>query len=417
MPTSLFALLDDITVLLDDVAVLTKIAAKKTAGVLGDDLALNAQQVSGVDATRELPVVWAVAKGSARNKAILVPSALAVSALAPWAVTPILMLGGLYLCFEGFEKIAHRFLHREEAAAEEAATRRALSDPEIDLVAFEREKIRGAVRTDFILSAEIITITLGSVTQAPFGTRVAVLVAVSVLMTVGVYGLVAGIVKLDDLGLSLSRRPGRGARALDLLPQADSTCWVAGTVVDAQGQERSGWWRLRADGSVDPTFALGGLWSDSTAGATEVVTLAIGDNGVVALGLRRAHAAENQMEVWQLAPGGVMPTLVARSASGTSVAARLIWRDGSWRWLDNAGLALDPPAATASAVAVATAGSALPTPPAPAASAPAGVAIETAVATAVARPDPPTSLLPTALGIALLAAVTGALALWWRRRR
>jgi len=218
-------------------------------------------------------------------------------------------------------------------------------------------------------------------------------------------------------GRSAVAPAGRGARALDLLPQADGTCWVAGTVVDAQGQERSGWWRLRADGSVDPTFALGGLWSDSTAGATEVVTLAIGDNGVVALGLRRAHAAENQMEVWQLAPGGVMPTLVARSASGTSVAARLIWRDGSWRWLDNAGLALDPPAATASAVAVATAGSALPTPPAPAASAPAGVAIETAVATAVARPDPPTSLLPTALGIALLAAVTGALALWWRRRR
>ena len=214
MPTSLFALLDDITVLLDDVAVLTKIAAKKTAGVLGDDLALNAQQVAGVDATRELPVVWAVAKGSARNKAILVPSALAVSALAPWAVTPILMFGGLYLCFEGFEKIAHRFLHREEAAAEEAATRRALSDPQVDLVAYEREKIRGAVRTDFILSAEIITITLGSVAEAAFGTRVAVLVAVSALMTVGVYGLVAGIVKLDDLGLALARRPGRGPRAL-----------------------------------------------------------------------------------------------------------------------------------------------------------------------------------------------------------
>ena len=214
MPTSLLALLDDITVLLDDVSVLTKIAAKKTAGVLGDDLALNAQQVSGVDAARELPVVWAVAKGSALNKAILVPAALALSALAPWAVTPVLMLGGLYLCFEGFEKVAHRFLHREEAAREEAATREALSDPAVDLVAFEREKIRGAVRTDFILSAEIITITLGSVTQAPFGTRVAVLVAVSVLMTVGVYGLVAGIVKLDDLGLALSRRPGRGARSL-----------------------------------------------------------------------------------------------------------------------------------------------------------------------------------------------------------
>jgi predicted DNA repair protein MutK len=214
MPTSLFALLDDITVLLDDVAVLTKIAAKKTAGVLGDDLALNAQQVAGVDASRELPVVWAVAKGSALNKAVLVPAALAVSTFAPWAVTPLLMLGGLYLCFEGCEKLAHPWLHRDEAATEEASTRRAASDPAIDLVAYEREKIRGAIRTDFILSAEIITITLGSVAQVAFGTRVMVLVAVSVLMTVGVYGLVAGIVKLDDLGLALSRRQGRGARAI-----------------------------------------------------------------------------------------------------------------------------------------------------------------------------------------------------------
>jgi hypothetical protein len=214
MPTSLFALLDDITLLLDDVAVLTKIAAKKTAGVLGDDLALNAQQVAGVDASRELPVVWAVAKGSALNKAILVPAALAVSAFAPWAVTPLLMLGGLYLCFEGCEKLAHPWLHREEAATEEASTRRALSDPAIDLVAYEREKIRGAVRTDFILSAEIITITLGSVAQVAFGTRVMVLVAVSVLMTIGVYGLVAGIVKVDDLGLALTRREGGGTRAI-----------------------------------------------------------------------------------------------------------------------------------------------------------------------------------------------------------
>jgi len=214
MPASLFALLDDLTLLLDDVATLTKVAAKKTAGVLGDDLALNAQQVAGIEAARELPVVWAVAKGSAINKAVLVPAALALSALAPWAVTPALMLGGLYLCYEGVEKLAHRALHPAEAGAEEDAARRALSDPAVDLVAFEREKIRGAIRTDFILSAEIITISLASVAEVPFGTRVAVLVAVSVLMTAGVYGLVAGIVKLDDLGLALSRRPSAAARAL-----------------------------------------------------------------------------------------------------------------------------------------------------------------------------------------------------------
>jgi predicted DNA repair protein MutK len=214
MPTSLFALLDDLTLLLDDVATLTKVAAKKTAGVLGDDLALNAQQVAGVESARELPVVWAVAKGSAINKAVLVPAALALSALAPWAVTPALMLGGLYLCYEGVEKLAHRALHPAEAGAEEDAARRALSDPAVDLVAFEREKIRGAIRTDFILSAEIITISLASVAEVSFGTRVAVLVAVSVLMTAGVYGLVAGIVKLDDLGLALSRRPSAAARAL-----------------------------------------------------------------------------------------------------------------------------------------------------------------------------------------------------------
>lgn len=213
MPTSLFALLDDLTVLLDDVAVLTKVAAKKTAGVLGDDLALNAEQVAGVEAARELPVVWAVARGSLVNKAILVPAALALSALAPWAVTPALMLGGLYLCFEGVEKLWHRGAHAAEAAREDESTRRAGADPAVDLVAFERAKIRGAIRTDFILSAEIITISLATVTAVSFATRVAVLVAVSLLMTVGVYGLVAGIVKLDDLGLALQRRQGRVAVA------------------------------------------------------------------------------------------------------------------------------------------------------------------------------------------------------------
>ena len=167
MPSSLLALLDDIATVLDDVAVLTKVAAKKTAGVLGDDLALNAQQVAGVSADRELPVVWAVAKGSAVNKAILVPAALAISALAPWAVTPLLMIGGAFLCFEGFEKLAHKFLHsKAEDAAHDAELTQALADPAVDLVALEKDKIKGAIRTDFILSAEIIAITLGTVANA-----------------------------------------------------------------------------------------------------------------------------------------------------------------------------------------------------------------------------------------------------------
>jgi len=188
--------------------VLGNIAARKTVGVLGDDLALNAQQVAGVAAERELPVVWAVAKGSMLNKAILVPAALAISALAPWLVTPLLMVGGVFLCFEGFEKLAHRFLHSKAVdAARHTQLAQVAADPALDLVALEREKIRGAVRTDFILSAEIIAITLGTVASATFTTQVAVLSGIAVLMTVGVYGLVAGIVKLDDLGLWLSRRP------------------------------------------------------------------------------------------------------------------------------------------------------------------------------------------------------------------
>ncbi|MEX2182039.1 MAG: DUF808 domain-containing protein [Gemmatimonadaceae bacterium] len=211
MATSLLALLDDITSVLDDVATLTKVATKKTAGVLGDDLALNAHQVSGVHVDRELPVVWAVAKGSLRNKAILVPAALAISALAPWAIVPLLMAGGLYLCYEGVEKLAHRFLHSpEEVAAGRAALAQAVTDPTLDVVALERGKIKGAIRTDFILSAEIIVITLGTVAAAAFGTRLAVLVGIALLMTVGVYGLVAGIVKLDDAGLALSQATGNG---------------------------------------------------------------------------------------------------------------------------------------------------------------------------------------------------------------
>ncbi|MBI5335780.1 MAG: DUF808 domain-containing protein [Burkholderiales bacterium] len=212
---SLLALIDDIATVLDDVALLTKVATKKTAGVLGDDLALNAQQVTGVDPSREIPVVLAVAKGSLVNKAILVPLALLISAFAPWAVTPLLMVGGAFLCFEGVEKLAHKLLHRQEDdAAEHAALDRALADPSVDLVALERDKIKGAVRTDFILSAEIIAISLGAVAEAAFLTQVMVLVGIAILMTVGVYGLVGGIVKLDDAGMLLVRRRSAAARAL-----------------------------------------------------------------------------------------------------------------------------------------------------------------------------------------------------------
>jgi len=209
MASSLLALLDDIATILDDVAVLSKVAAKKTAGVLGDDLALNAQQVTGVASEREIPVVWAVAKGSFINKAILVPAALAISAFAPWLVTPLLMIGGAFLCYEGFEKLAHKFMHSQaEDDAHHAELTQALMDPKVDLVALEKDKIKGAVRTDFILSAEIIAITLGTVAASPFMTQVAVLTAIAIVMTVGVYGFVAGIVKLDDAGLYLSRKAG-----------------------------------------------------------------------------------------------------------------------------------------------------------------------------------------------------------------
>jgi predicted DNA repair protein MutK len=253
MATSLLMLLDDIATVLDDVAVMTKVAArqgmaaaddvaamtqlaaKKTAGVLGDDLALNAQQVTGVKADRELPVVWAVAKGSFMNKAILVPAALAISAIAPWAITPLLMLGGLFLCFEGAEKLLHAFLHKKsEEDARHAEMVKAVADETVDLVAFEKDKIKGAVRTDFILSAEIIVITLGTVAAATFAKQLSVLVGISIVMTVGVYGLVAGIVKLDDAGLHLSRQSaawkqslGRGI--LTAAPWLMKTLSVVGT--------------------------------------------------------------------------------------------------------------------------------------------------------------------------------------------
>ena len=235
MASSLLALLDDIATILDDVSILSKVAAKKTAGVLGDDLALNANQMVGLNADRELPVVWAVARGSLLNKAILVPAALAISAFAPWAVTPLLMVGGAFLCYEGFEKLAHRFLHsRAEDEAHHEELKRAVVDPQVDLRTVEKDKIKGAVRTDFILSAEIIAITLGTVAQSGFMVQVAVLTAIALLMTVGVYGLVAGIVKLDDLGLYLSGKTAAAARAigraiLRLAPWLMKALSIAGT--------------------------------------------------------------------------------------------------------------------------------------------------------------------------------------------
>ncbi len=205
---SLLTLIDNIATLLEDISVLSKVAVSKTAGVLGDDLALNAQQVHGVDADRELPVVWAVAKGSLVNKAILCPTALAVNYVAPWGVTPLLVIGGIYLCFEGVEKICHKFLHGKEEDKHHDDLIAALSDEKVDMVAFEKERIQGAVRTDFVLSAEIIVITLGLIAKEPFWTQVAVMIAISMIMTVGVYGLVGGIVKLDDIGLAMSQRTG-----------------------------------------------------------------------------------------------------------------------------------------------------------------------------------------------------------------
>ena len=212
--SSLLILIDDIATVLDDVALMTKAATKKTAGVLGDDLALNAQQVAGVKPARELPVVWAVAKGSMINKAILVPAALAISFFIPWLVTPLLMLGGGFLCFEGFEKLVHKFLHRDEDAQHKKELREALKNPDADLKAVEKDKIKGAIRTDFILSAEIIAITLGTVANQTFTMQAIVLTVIAVMVTIVVYGLVAGIVKLDDAGLYLARQSSAFARKL-----------------------------------------------------------------------------------------------------------------------------------------------------------------------------------------------------------
>lgn len=234
--SSLFLLIDDIATLLDDVAVMTKVAAQKTAGVLSDDLALNAEQVAGVRAERELPVVWAVAKGSAVNKIILVPAALAISAFVPWLVTPLLMIGGAYLCFEGVEKLAHKFLHSpQEDLAHHKEIVQANANAAVDLVAFEKDKIKGAIRTDFVLSAEIIVIALGTVATQPLMKQFGVLAAVAAIMTVGVYGFVGLIVKLDDIGMHLlkakdafQRSVGRGLIAF--APKLMKFLSVAGTV-------------------------------------------------------------------------------------------------------------------------------------------------------------------------------------------
>lgn len=234
--TSLLALIDDIATLLDDVAYLTKVATKKTAGVLGDDLALNAEQVSGIEPNRELPVVWAVAKGSAVNKVILVPVALLLSAFVPWAITPLLMFGGAFLCFEGFEKVVGKFLH-PKAPEDHKKALEALSNEQVDVTAMEKEKIKGAIRTDFILSAEIVVIALGTLQEQPFLQRAATITTVATLMTIGVYLLVAAIVKLDDAGLSLTRRPSSqpalrafGQALLWTAPQLLKVLSVLGTV-------------------------------------------------------------------------------------------------------------------------------------------------------------------------------------------
>jgi hypothetical protein len=240
--SSLLALIDDIATLLDDVSAMTgvaakktAVAAKKTAGVLGDDLALNAQQVAGVTADRELPVVWAVFKGSAVNKAILVPIALLLSAFLPWLITPLLMLGGAFLCYEGFEKVAHKLLHsKAEAEADHEQRLDAVMNPDVDMVEFERQRIKGAIRTDAILSAEIIVIALGTVQDSPMAEQILVLSAIAILMTIGVYGLVAAIVKLDDAGLHLLGQPSRGKQAvggfiLRLAPRLMKALGVLGT--------------------------------------------------------------------------------------------------------------------------------------------------------------------------------------------
>jgi predicted DNA repair protein MutK len=282
--------------------VLSKIAAQKTAGVLGDDLALNAQQVAGVTADRELPVVWAVCKGSLVNKLILVPSALVISMVIPWAVTPLLMVGGAYLCFEGFEKLAHRFFHStQEDQAHAQELMQALADPQVDLLALERDKVKGAIRTDFVLSAEIIAITLGTVQSSPWQTQLAVLSGIAVLMTFGVYGFVAGIVKIDDAGLYLSRRPGAGA-------------WL-------QLQQALGRGLLRAAPWLMKTLAVVGTAAMFLVGG-----------GILVHGLGPLHHAVEAGLAQLGAVDGVRSVLSAVADALTGVVAGALVFAGLWLW-------------------------------------------------------------------------------------
>lgn len=233
--SSLLTLLDDIATLLDDISMMGKLAAKKTAGVLGDDLSLNAQQVSGVRANRELPVVWSVAKGSLLNKVILVPLALLISAFIPWAVTPLLMIGGAYLCFEGVEKVLHTLHERKHKGDEDARQQRLEAIAQQDPGLYERDKVKGAIRTDFILSAEIVAITLGIVAEAPLLNQVLILSGIAILVTIGVYGLVGVIVKLDDMGYWLVEKrnalaQGMGKGLLVIAPWLMKTLSVVGTL-------------------------------------------------------------------------------------------------------------------------------------------------------------------------------------------
>ncbi|CAH3555817.1 Inner membrane protein YedI, partial [Klebsiella oxytoca] len=233
--SSLLTLLDDIATLLDDISVMGKLAAKKTAGVLGDDLSLNAQQVTGVRANRELPVVWGVAKGSLINKVILVPLALLISAFIPWAITPLLMLGGAFLCFEGVEKVLHSLQARKHKEDPQVRQRRLEALANQDPMAFERDKVKGAIRTDFILSAEIVAITLGIVAEAPLLNQILILSGIALLVTVGVYGLVGIIVKLDDMGYWLVEKTSSlaqwtGKALLAIAPRLMKVLSIVGTL-------------------------------------------------------------------------------------------------------------------------------------------------------------------------------------------
>ncbi|HBM3087894.1 TPA: DUF808 domain-containing protein [Klebsiella michiganensis] len=233
--SSLLTLLDDIATLLDDISVMGKLAAKKTAGVLGDDLSLNAQQVTGVRANRELPVVWGVAKGSLINKVILVPLALLISAFIPWAITPLLMLGGAFLRFEGVEKVLHSLQARKHKEDPQVRQRRLEALANQDPMAFERDKVKGAIRTDFILSAEIVAITLGIVAEAPLLNQILILSGIALLVTVGVYGLVGIIVKLDDMGYWLVEKTSSlaqwtGKALLAIAPRLMKVLSIVGTL-------------------------------------------------------------------------------------------------------------------------------------------------------------------------------------------